>query len=442
MPSINDIVHGEDFIIEVLVDATYKVILCATDGVLRYQQEVITTTTEDSGIWKSKAPRLNEVSLSVSGLTPIEDSATHVSWFYMMGDAVRTVPQTIRATFTNENGESRVISGSAIIASGEITGTADDFASSTIEFEFSGAVQMTDDDPGTSPTQLATPELTLSDVTDSSMTASWPAVTNATGYKLLRAAVNDIAFATVIYSGTDLSKISTRLTPDTTYYFWLLAQGSGAYSNSEYDTANATTDSVASTAVTLPAPSFSMIADGDTIVIGNWGSVANADSYEYYFGTTDVFGSASLEYSGTNLTKTKTGLTASTTYYGWVKAVGDGVDYLDSPYATASVTTEAFDPEATTYDTILTNPGMVGAYSDEDEGIHAFFGIGDDKEFHFNAITPLSGTNIRLGIKVSGSAAAVIDFPGDYAGQPFKYIHSDLTEYFDYFPTFNDTINF
>jgi predicted secreted protein len=437
-----DIVHGEDFIIEVLVDATYKVILCATDGVLRYQQEVITTTTEDSGIWKSKAPRLNEVSLSVSGLTPIEDSATHVSWFYMMGDAVRTVPQTIRATFTNENGESRVISGSAIIASGEITGTADDFASSTIEFEFSGAVQMTDDDPGTSPTQLATPELTLSGVTDSSMTATWPAVTNASGYKLLRATVNDIAFASVIYSGTDLTKISTRLTPDTTYYFWLLASGSGAYSNSEYDTANATTDSVASTAVTLPSPSFSMIADGDTIVIANWGSVANADSYEYYFGTTNVFGSASLEYSGTNLTKTKTGLTASTTYYGWVKAVGDGVDYLDSPYATASVTTEAFDPEATTYDTILTNPGMVGAYSDEDEGIHAFFGIGDDKEFHFNAITPLSGTNIRLGIKVSGSAAAVIDFPGDYAGQPFKYIHSDLTEYFDYFPTFNDTINF
>jgi hypothetical protein len=125
-----------------------------------------------------------------------------------------------------------------------------------------------------------------------------------------------------------------------------------------------------------------------------------------------------------------------------VKAVGDGVDYLDSPYATASVTTEAFDPEATTYDTILTNPGMFGAYSDEDAGIHASFGIGDDKEFHFNAISPLRGTNIRLGIKVSGSAAAVIDFPGDYAGQPFKYIHSDLTEYFDYFPTFNTTINF
>lgn len=437
-----DVIHGEDFIIEVLVGAAYKVMLCATDGTLRYTQEIITTTTENSGIWKGKAPRLNEATLSVSGLTPIQDDDTHVSWFYLMSDAVRILPQSIRATFTNGNGETKVISGTAIIASGEITGNADDFASSTIEFEFSDALTMSDEvTPGPpTPTPLDTPALVLTVDSDTQITASWAAVTNASSYILLMSTVNDITFASVKFTGTGLSKVLTRLTPSTTYYFWLQAVGTGLYSNSAYDTDSATTDAATPVAITLPSPSFSMVANGSDQIDATWSSVANATAYEFYFNDTDDFGTATLEYSGTNLTKSVTGLTANTTYYGWVIAKGDGVDYLDSPAAEASANTDAVD-DSTVFDTILTAPGFA-IVSDQAAGVFAFFGLDDVKQFQFDAISQPSGTNVRLGIKVSGAAGCVVDFPGSYVGQPFRYVHSDSSEHLGTFPATNTTIDF
>jgi predicted secreted protein len=436
----NDIVHGEDFIIEVLVDDTYKVILCATDGTLTYAQEIIGTTTEDSGIWKGKAPRLNEVTMSVSGLTPINDDATHVSWFYMMSDDVRTVPQTVRATFRNDNGDSKVISGTAIISGGEITGNADDFASSTIDFEFTGPV-IQDVDVPVDPiaTPLATPNITFSYVSDTQINVTWLAIANADYYILRRSTVNDITFATVISTGTNLYHPSTRLTPDTTYYFWLEAVGSGLYSNSLRDTDNATTTAAAAVTIQLAPPSFSMIANGTDQIDATWSSVNHATAYRFYVNTVDDFATATLTYTGTSLTQSITSLSPGDTRYGFVVAVGDGSTYLDSDPAGASATTEAIDPTSEVFDTILTNSS---SSTDEAAGIHGYFVYymlsSVLKEFHFNAITSLSQNNIRLVIKVGGSIMAVIDFPGNYAGQFYRYIN-DGTSYTGTFPSTNST---
>lgn len=439
----NDIVHGEDFIIEVLVGDTYKIILCATDGTLTYQQEVIATTTEDSGIWKTKAPRLTEASLSVSGLTPINDDATHVSWFYMMSDEVRTIPQNVRATFRNDNGESKVISGTAIISGGEITGNADDFASSTIDMEFSGAV-IQDTDVVITPitTPLATPNITFSYVSETQINVLWASVPNADYYILRQATVNDIAFATIKSTGTNLYFPSTRLTPATTYYFWLEAAGSGIYSNSARDTDSQATTAAAAVTIQLAPPAFSMIANGTDQIDATWSSVNHATGYEYYFNTVDDFGTATLEYTGTLLTKSKTGLTAGTTYYGWAIALGDGTTYLDSDETNASATTDAIDPTSEVFNTILTNSA---GPSDQGAGVNAYFisilFSSLAREFHFNAITNRSQNNIRLLIKVSGSTTAVIDFPGNYAGQFYRYINGTST-YTGTFPSTNSTVNF
>jgi predicted secreted protein len=440
----NDIVHGEDFIIEVLVGDTYKVILCATDGTLTYQQEVIATTTEDSGIWKTKAPRLTEASLSVSGLTPINDDATHVSWFYMMSDDVRTIPQNVRATFRNDNGESKVISGTAIISGGEITGNADDFASSTIDMEFSGAV-IQDTDVVITPitTPLATPNITFSYVSDTQINVTWSSIANADYYILRRSTVNDIAFATVISSGTNPYHPSYRLTPATTYYFWLEAVGSGIYSNSARDTDSQATTAAAAVTIQLAPPSFSMIANGTDQIDATWSSVNHATGYEFYVNTTNDFGTATLEYTGTLLTQSITSISPGDTRYGWVIALGDGTTYLDSDETSASATTDAIDPTSEVFDTILTNSA---GPSDQAAGIHAYFIFtffaSHQKEFHFNALTDPAQNSIRLSIAVGGSGAAVIDFPGNYAGLFYRYVHSTGTAYTGTFPTSNDTKNF
>jgi hypothetical protein len=293
-------------------------------------------------------------------------------------------------------------------------------------------------DAPTSPpvlTQLTAPSLTLTVDSDTEITAEWPAVANADSYTALIATIDSFAFATVKYSGTDLSFQFTGLTPNKTVWVWVRAEGSGSYTPSVYDKESATTDAAPATPEALDTPiPFTLTANGDDEIIANWPTVAGATGYEFYLNDTNSFDPTTLQYSGTLTTKTVTGLAAGTTQYGWCKALGDGVNNLDSAYATASATTDAFDPTTTTFNTILTNPGLFGNYTDKDAGINGYFGIGSNKEFHFNAISPTDNFSIRLGIKVSGAAGVVVDFPGVYVGQPYKYVHEDLTEHFGTFP--------
>lgn len=139
-----DVIHGSDCILEMLVDGDYKLLMCQADLTLRYVQEVLLKTTANSGINRGKATRLNETFAEASGLTPINSTTDVISWFYVMQEAIRTKVQSIRATFTDGNGVSKQISGSAVIAGGEITGNVDDFASASIQFEFTDGVTFSD----------------------------------------------------------------------------------------------------------------------------------------------------------------------------------------------------------------------------------------------------------------------------------------------------------
>ena len=297
------------------------------------------------------------------------------------------------------------------------------------------------DTPATPPTQLTTPVLSLAADSDSQITASWLAIANADSYTLLRATVNNFSVATVIYSGTNLSHVSTGLQAAKRYYYWLRAEGSGAYSPSEYDTANEITDAAAPVPVTLDAPVLTLTATDFETITAAWTAVTNATAYEFYTNLSDDLGSATLVYSGPLLTYDMVSLSPNTTYFGWVRALGDDVNYLDSAYASDSATTDPYDPSSTVFDTILSAPGTF-VFSDSDQGVYAFFGLGDAKEFQFNAISPRTGVGIRMGIKVGGTGVCVVDFPGDYSGQPFRYIHSDSSEHLGTFPSVNTTIDF
>ena len=85
---------------------------------------------------------------------------------------------------------------------------------------------------GTITPQLATPaSLTAASIAATGMTLNWSAVTNATGYILQRSTAANFAGATSIYTGAALTFADTGLTASTTYYYRVLATGSG-YSNS------------------------------------------------------------------------------------------------------------------------------------------------------------------------------------------------------------------
>lgn len=288
------------------------------------------------------------------------------------------------------------------------------------------------------PTQLTTPSLVLTVNSSSQITATWGAITNASYYTFLRSTQPFFLFAKVVYSGTNLSHVSTVLTAGKRYYYWLRAEGVDPYLPSDYDTADAVTDAAAASGVALAAPSLTLSTVDSDSLSASWPSIANSTGYELYINTTNNFPGGTPVYSGTGTSTPLDGLTEGTTYYGWARALGNGTTYLNSDYGTDFANTDPFDPTAETFDTILIGNGV----NDADEGVNAFFPFqffASDREFHFNKATTITGMDIRLSISVSGTVRAVVDFPSCYSGTHYKFVDATGTPHYGTFPNQNFT---
>ncbi len=114
-------------------------------------------------------------------------------------------------------------------------------------------------------TPLATPTGLAATVTSASAAGlSWNAVANASSYLVQRA--TDSAYTvnvTTVYAGSGTSTSDTGLAASTTYYYRILAAGTGAYTNSPYSTSVSATTPAAQPTGTKPKK---LIGWGDSIM--------------------------------------------------------------------------------------------------------------------------------------------------------------------------------
>lgn len=92
-------------------------------------------------------------------------------------------------------------------------------------------------------------------------------------------------------------------------------------------------ESSTTTVLAIPS-SFAAVADGETAIDLSWADVANESSYLIEFSLTGTGGWATLDTPAANATtSTQTGLSAGNTRFYRIKAIGDGVDFLDSDFS-------------------------------------------------------------------------------------------------------------
>jgi len=135
-------------------------------------------------------------------------------------------------------------------------------------------------------------------ISNTAFTANWSSVTGATGYKLFVDGIN-------VYTGASTSCNITALTASSSHSYYVQATNSGGTSvNSNTINLNLNPDApiapVANVATDITATSFT----------ANWASSSTATSYKLFIDGVEA-------YSGTNLSFSKTGLTAGSahTYY-------------------------------------------------------------------------------------------------------------------------------
>ena len=183
------------------------------------------------------------------------------------------------------------------------------------------------------PEPLATPVLSVADKSDTTITVAWDAIPNAVRYSLSYRLTGTTTW-TNKNVGTNTNYTVSGLAPNTEYDFRLKAIGDETNYKSVYSAVlRAKTD------VNLPhlgvPTGLTESAKTETTVTVAWNAVANASGYKVAWKKTTDSNYADVTVSASTTSKKLTGLDSSATYEWKVLAVGDGVAYADSAYATA-----------------------------------------------------------------------------------------------------------
>lgn len=186
----------------------------------------------------------------------------------------------------------------------------------------------------------ATPtNVTISGVSDTEVTISWDAVSDALEYQLERDTSTAFAGPTIVYNGgTNTSITDTGLSADTDYFYRVKARNSVGFG--DYSVVKSVrTDPTPLSAPAMPGNFTASTVTESSIKI-MWNAEADASGYILYADTVSpvTMDSTTRIYSGEDLSYTHTALDPETTYYfavvAW-NAVGN------SPAATLSQATDA-----------------------------------------------------------------------------------------------------
>ncbi len=174
--------------------------------------------------------------------------------------------------------------------------------------------------------------LSVSDITSTTATANWSAITGVEGYEYVvnTTAADPTAAGTFTATAT---AVMSSLIPATTYYFHLRTKCSST-SFSDWIVVPFTTASVTATCDTVASITFTTILP--TSVTFTWPAVTGSLGYNYVVNASASAPSVSGTYT-TATTATVSGLTAGTVYYAHVKdscAVGLSSDWITRRFQT------------------------------------------------------------------------------------------------------------
>lgn len=195
---------------------------------------IINTENGSSGLFELTQDNTGNRTITVNGtsipINPIASKSTLIGWLF------NGSTYSFDTNFSNALGPLTLAQLTAVLKQvpgfeeGQIKTlvyTGSSFAFSTIT---GGQVE----------TQLATPVMSFGTPTGASVPVNWLAVPSATGYILKRNTVDTIEGAVTIYTGNLLTFTDTTLSPNSTYYYYLIATANG-YISSDVNEGSATT---------------------------------------------------------------------------------------------------------------------------------------------------------------------------------------------------------
>lgn len=137
-------VLGKNIIISLQVGDTFYPVFCAKSGELATDQEEIEVTSVNSGGDREYEPGMASHTMSVTGLTELNNLGGLVSIFYLMQQAVRRTIHNFRWTFTNSEGEVISLLFKAFVRTTSLSKDVGVYSNCTASFRITGGITYSD----------------------------------------------------------------------------------------------------------------------------------------------------------------------------------------------------------------------------------------------------------------------------------------------------------
>lgn len=126
------------------VGTEYYPVFCAKSAELSTVQEEIEVTSVNSGGDREFEPGMASHSMTVSGLTELNNLGGLISIFYLMQQAVRRTIHNFKWTLTNTEGESITLTFRCFITSTTLTKEIGLYSTSSASFRLTGGITYSD----------------------------------------------------------------------------------------------------------------------------------------------------------------------------------------------------------------------------------------------------------------------------------------------------------
>lgn len=149
-------VHGKNVSVEALIDGDYIAVGCAVSFSYEFENEIIGKTDRNAGLNRKKRVRISDSRGSVQGVTTINNSATRLTSFYFLQEAVRRAEQDMRFVFTDQANNTRYVQGLFLVRSLGFSGETSSFSEFDLQLEGTGDITIGTVEP---PAESICPEL-------------------------------------------------------------------------------------------------------------------------------------------------------------------------------------------------------------------------------------------------------------------------------------------
>src|SRR5574343_56785 len=133
-------IKGKNIVCSMYVTDNYYPVFCGKTAEFTINQDEIETTSVNSPNSREYVPGMMNATLSMTGVTTLDNTNGRVSVLYLMQQSIRRSVQDLIITLTDDDGSDIVISFSAIITTTGFNRDVASYSNSNVTFRITGPV--------------------------------------------------------------------------------------------------------------------------------------------------------------------------------------------------------------------------------------------------------------------------------------------------------------